>query len=94
MNALFEKGREGFLDGSINYSTDTIKAVLLDLDTPTNAVKAITGATNATPIVITSTAHGYTNGDLVFKSLAHNETGAVTLHDVGSAVGHDVPPPA
>lgn len=29
-NALYDKGREGFLDGSIDWDTDTIKAVLLD----------------------------------------------------------------
>lgn len=29
-NALFDKGREGFLDGSIDWDTDTIKAVLVD----------------------------------------------------------------
>jgi len=29
-NALYDKGREGFLDGSINWSTDNIKAVLVD----------------------------------------------------------------
>lgn len=29
-NALYDGGREGFLDGSINYSTGTIKAVLVD----------------------------------------------------------------
>ncbi|HXG46041.1 MAG TPA: hypothetical protein VNO52_00320 [Methylomirabilota bacterium] len=29
-NALYDKGREGFLDGSIDWDTHTIKAVLLD----------------------------------------------------------------
>lgn len=29
-NALYAKGREGFLDGSIDWDTNTIKAVLLD----------------------------------------------------------------
>lgn len=29
-NALFDKGREGFLDGSIDWDTDTIKVVLVD----------------------------------------------------------------
>ena len=63
--ALFEKGREGFLDGSIDWDTDTIKAALVRLSTADVGVKAITGATNATPIVITATAHGFANGDLV-----------------------------
>lgn len=63
--ALFEKGREGFLDGSIDWDTDTIKACLLRLTTADTAVKTITAASNATPIVITATAHGFANGDLV-----------------------------
>lgn len=29
-NALFDKGCEGFLDGSIDWDTDTIRIVLLD----------------------------------------------------------------
>jgi hypothetical protein len=29
-NALYDKGREGFLDGSIDWDTDTIKVVLID----------------------------------------------------------------
>jgi len=31
-NALYDKGREGFLDGSIDWDTDNIKAVLVDDD--------------------------------------------------------------
>lgn len=64
-NALFEKGREGFLDGTLDWDTQAFKVALLDLNTADTAVKAITGATNATPIVITATAHGFANGDLV-----------------------------
>jgi small ligand-binding sensory domain FIST len=30
-----------------------------------SGVKQITSSTNATPIVVTSTAHGFTNGDIV-----------------------------
>lgn len=29
-NALYDKGREGFLDGSINWLTDSIKVMLVD----------------------------------------------------------------
>lgn len=36
------------------------------LGVQSDASKAITGATNATPIVVTSAAHGYENGDTVF----------------------------
>jgi hypothetical protein len=65
MNGLFEKGREGFLDGSIDWDTDTIKAALLDLGTADTGIKAIVSSTNATPIVMTVTSHGFTNGDFV-----------------------------
>jgi len=67
VNALFEKGREGFLDGTLDWDTNTFKAMLVDLVAFTDVgVKAITAASNATPIVVTATAHGFTNGDLVF----------------------------
>lgn len=64
-NALFEKGREGFLDGTLDWDTNTFKVALLDLGTTDVGIKAITAASNATPIVITSASHGYTNGDIV-----------------------------
>lgn len=66
MNGLFEKGREGFLDGSIDWDTDTISAALMDFGTADVGIKAIASSTNATPIVVTATSHGFTNGDLVF----------------------------
>lgn len=62
---IFEKGREGFADAAVDWNTDTINAALVDLATSTTGVKAITGATNASPIVITATSHGFSNGDLV-----------------------------
>jgi hypothetical protein len=34
-NALYDNGRQGFLDGSINFASDNIKAVLVDLGTYT-----------------------------------------------------------
>lgn len=65
-NSIFEKGREGFLGATIDWDADTIKCALLDLATADAGIKAITGATNATPIVVTATSHGFANGDLVF----------------------------
>lgn len=64
-NSLFDKGREGFLDGSIAWGTDTIKVMLVDLGTDDLGIKQVTAASNATPIVVTSTAHGFANGDYV-----------------------------
>lgn len=34
-NALFAKGRQGFLDGSIDWDTNNVKAVLIDTGTYT-----------------------------------------------------------
>lgn len=39
-------------------------------------LKAITGATNATPIVVTSTAHGFANGQLVYIERVGGNTNA------------------
>lgn len=62
---LFEKGREGFLDGTLDWDTQTFSAALVDLDTADVGIRQIASSTNATPIVVTSTSHGFTNGDIV-----------------------------
>ncbi len=64
-DSLYEKGREGFLDGTLDWDTNTFKDILMDCNTADVGVKAVTGATNATPIVVTATAHGFANGDIV-----------------------------
>jgi hypothetical protein len=61
-NALYDHGREGFANKEIGWGDDDIKAVLVDLD---DYGDAITGATNASPIVITISSHGYTTGQKV-----------------------------
>ena len=65
-NGLLELGRQYILAGTVNMTSDTIAAALLDLNTPDVGIKTITAASNATPINVTATAHGFTNGDLVF----------------------------
>jgi hypothetical protein len=80
---LFLKGREGFADGFLDWDTNTFKCALSDLTTADVGIKAITGATNATPIVVTATAHGFTNGDIVsitgvLGNLAANGVWAIT----------------
>lgn len=49
------------------------------------AAKTITGATNATPIVITATAHGYNNGDEVVIAGVGGNTAANGARIVASA---------
>lgn len=65
MSAFFDKGMQLWAQGSIAWKAsggDTIKVTLADAN---DFAKQITGATNATPIVITSNSHGYSNGDRV-----------------------------
>jgi hypothetical protein len=64
-NALYLKGLASFLAAGINLPSDTIKALLFDAADVGAACRAVTGATNATPIVITATSHGWANGDWV-----------------------------
>lgn len=60
-------GLASLANGTIDFDTDTMNIALLQLDgTLTDTcVKAITGVTNATPMVVTCTAHGFSNGDIV-----------------------------
>ena len=46
-SGLYEQGKGEFLVGTIDLSSDTIKAALIDLN---DVAGVITGATNATPI--------------------------------------------
>jgi hypothetical protein len=81
---LFEKGRESLIDGTVDLDTDTIKAALLRLTTADVGIKAITGATNATPIVITATSHGFTAGDLVLIGKVGGNAAANGVHKIAS----------
>jgi hypothetical protein len=63
MNFLYDKARQKFLEGGIAWGSDTIKAVLVDLN---DYGIAVTAATNASPIAITTSgAHGLSTGDRV-----------------------------
>ncbi|MBL7988904.1 MAG: hypothetical protein JNJ94_12645 [Chlorobi bacterium] len=62
-NALYYKGIDRILKGQTDIDTDTFKCVLVDLD---DYALAVSGATNATPIVVTTSAtHGLSTGDKV-----------------------------
>jgi len=62
---LFDIGRQKLADDA-DWDTDTIKVMQIDLGVTDTMVKAITSSTNATPIVVTCTAHGFANGDIVY----------------------------
>jgi len=79
---IFPKGLENFADKGTDWNTDTIKCLLMTAVADT-ALKVVTNATNANPIVYTATAHGFTNGDIVVignvvGNLAANQIGKVT----------------
>ncbi len=59
---LFVRTINQLQQGGFNLLTDALKQVLVNYAA---WGKAITAASNATPIVITATAHGYANGDTV-----------------------------
>lgn len=62
--------------------------VAMDSTYPTHstgtAVKTITGATNATPIVVTSASHGYSNGDFVHVASVAGNTAANGLWSIAN----------
>jgi hypothetical protein len=79
---LYSLGKEALLDGTCNWKTSALKAYLID--TAQYGLQ-VTNATNANPIVITtSAAHGLTTGDLVaiggiVGNTAANNAGAVAV---------------
>lgn len=62
-NALYDKGREGFLDGSIDWDTDAIKCCLVDTGTYTVDLANHNDLADVTGIVATS-------GNLTSKTVA------------------------
>lgn len=66
MNTLFANGRQNFAAKNLSVTADTLKATLLTMASAAGKIALVSGASNATPIVITTTAsHGYTTGDIV-----------------------------
>lgn len=84
---FFPKALQGFAAGSEDWDADTFVARLLKLDgTLTDtAIKAITGATDANPVVYTvDDTTGWTTGDIVVVrgvggNLAANQTGILQV---------------
>lgn len=63
-NALYDKGREGFLDGSIDWDTNTIKAVLVD-----TALYTVNLATHANLSDVAVGSRVSTSGALASKTV-------------------------
>jgi hypothetical protein len=76
---LFDNGRNSFNTGGLNYTGDAIKAMLLDTSANGTFIKQITNATNANPVVYSSTLNP-TNNDVIVVggivgNLSANQTG-------------------
>ncbi len=84
-NALFRNAAEGLMGSLVDLDTDDIRAILVDAN---DWAKLITGATNASPIVITSTSHGYANGNRVSQSGVLGNTAANGVFKVAGATAN------
>lgn len=62
---VFGGYRKGVQDKDFDFLADDFISYLLDASDLSTIFKAVTGATNATPIVVTATSHGFSDGDEV-----------------------------
>jgi hypothetical protein len=63
----FSIGIQDFAAKTYNWASDNFSAMLIDLTQADTAVKLITGVTNVSPMVVTATSHGFSNGDIVVQ---------------------------
>lgn len=68
-NRFLDKARQAFAAGDLDWDAQTFCVMPLRLDgTLTDTcIKAITGITTATPPVVTSASHGFSNGDIIVQ---------------------------
>lgn len=93
-NALYDKGREGFLDGSIDWDTDNIKVCLVDTGTYTVNLATHEDLADVTGIVATSgnlssktvTAGVADAADVTFPAVSGSSVEALIIYqDTGVA---------
>lgn len=97
-NSLYDLGRQGFLDGTIAWSTDTIKAVLVNITSGHYTVNLATDqfltsiasgdriATSSAFASKTSTAGVADAADITWSAVSGATVGAVVIYkDTGSA---------
>lgn len=94
-NALYDKGREAFLTGSINMSSDTIKAALVDTGTYTvnlsshQYYSSVSSAVVGTPATLankTVAAGVFDADDVTYSSVSGNSVEAIVIYkDTGTA---------
>jgi|CXWL01.1.fsa_nt_gi hypothetical protein len=86
--AFYLLGLEGFTKASIDFINANMKFLLMDKDDVGAWCRAITGATNATPIVVTATAHGWSNGDWVLIGGVGGNTNANGLFKIANVTAN------
>ena len=93
-NALYPKGKEAFLSGSINLSSDTIKVALVDTasytyNTAHDFYDDVSAAVVGTPVALgtkTVTNGTFDAADSVFSSVTGNQSEALVIYkDTGTA---------
>jgi hypothetical protein len=95
-NRMFEKGREAFLSGQINWLTDNIKAVLVDVNDYTADYNVHAFLTDIPSIARVATSGNLANktatlgvadaDDLTFSNVTGDQSEAVVLYkDTGVA---------
>ena len=86
-NALYDKGRQGFLDGSIDFDTDDIRAILIDV-----ADYTVNLATHDNLDDVAAAARVAVSGSLTGKTVtdgvadADNVTWTAVTGDVSEAI--------
>jgi len=73
-NALYELGRQGFLDGSIDWDTNDIKVFLID-----TADYTVNLTTDSVITSITAAARVATSGNLASKTVAYGVADALDI---------------
>lgn len=86
MSGYFSLFKQEALKGTYPLATDALKGILVDCTAMTQSSKfrTITAATNASPSVLTSAAHGFSNGDRVSISGATGNTAINGRYQVAS----------
>jgi hypothetical protein len=84
----FEQSGVDAIAAGVVATGNTHKARLIDLTATSNLNKAITGATNATPIQVTSTSHGFSVGDIVIIQGVLGNTSANGTYRIKAAAAN------
>ncbi|HTQ48352.1 MAG TPA: hypothetical protein VMI75_36600 [Polyangiaceae bacterium] len=91
MNILFANGRQNLGNKNIALTADTLKATLLSMTSTAGKVYTLSNATNATPIVVTtSSTAGITAGDIIVVGGVGGNLAANGTWQAGTVTGTTV----